>query len=300
MNDALWADYAQFHKGQAESKDLDPVYDALKNIGEQLGLTHEQKVWLTFLHVAYYHLGSALKVFQQHPNPSMPNPELLNLPTGTERRAHRSIPKFADHFNSLLGIADANGGLANWLNRYTTNIPLHTWDNIGEALTQPRGNGRWAAYKTSEMLWKVNGYPMQAPDMGHAHSSGPRQGLNLLFNNLPTGNNPADVAVLDLASHQVLHKLTQYGITAALEEAETSLCDFHSLAGGKYYVGHDIDQMQTQLNKVQSELTPIAFTSRQETIPNEYLGELNGWVGVDPLRKKTYKTTGQILLRTKP
>jgi len=293
----LWKDYATFHKGQYDSKDLDPVYPVLTTIGDELGLDQEQRVWLTFLHVSYYHIGSAMRVFAEYPNPAIPRDELLTLPTGTERRAHRMPIKLHHHFNSLMGIADSYGGLYNWINQYVKPNPQAAWDSITEALTQPVGNGRWAAYKTAEMLWKINGIPMCAPDMGHAHSSGPRQGLDILFAGMPTGNTARDVAILDNASNEVLNKLQEHGIQAAVEEAETSLCDFHALVTGRYYVGHDIDQMQAQILKVPSDLTATIYKARAATIPNNYLGELNNWEAVDKERNRIYRDTGVVLLR---
>ena len=37
-----------------------------------------------------------------------------------------------------------------------------------------------------------------------------------------------------------------------IEQVETILCDFHALAEGRYYVGHDIDQMQEQLDRARA------------------------------------------------
>jgi hypothetical protein len=295
--DSIWTDYAKFHAGQASSQDLDPVYPVLRTIGDLLGLDKESRVWLTFLHVAYYHMGSALRVFQEFPKPGIPQESLLKLPTGTERRAHRVPKKLEIHFNSLCGIADGNNGLSGWVDNYIRPNPTASWNSVAEALTQPIGNGRWAAYKTSEMLWKVNNYDMAAPDMGHAHSSGPRQGLEILFSGLPTGNKPSDVRILDSASDVTIKRLSSYGITAAMEEAETSLCDFHALVEGRYYVGHDIDQMLEQLYKVPSDLSSLALDARSQVFDHAYLGELNNWQGIQKERKRIYRDTKVVALR---
>jgi hypothetical protein len=47
--------------------------------------------------------------------------------------------------------------------------------------------------------------------------------------------------------------------------------------------------MQTQLLKVPSKLTDKAFEARKATIPNEYLGELNGWIGVRKEKQNDYR-----------
>jgi len=297
MNEQLWRDYALFHKGQAESRDLDPTYPVLSHIGDALGLNREQRIWLTFLHVTYYHLGSALAAYARTPNPAPLAVDLLRLPTGTERRAHRVPNKLAAHVISLLGCADAYGGLAAWVDCHVRSDPVDTWNSISDMLTVPVGNGRWAAYKTSEMLWKINNISMFAPDMGHAHSSGPRRGLEILFDGMPAGNSDHDVETLNKASSATLTRLADLGVDAAVEEAETSLCDFHSTVKGRYYVGHDIDAMMEQLARVPSDLTKFAIYARAASIPANYLGELNNWSTVDKERNKHYARTGEVILR---
>jgi hypothetical protein len=80
-------------------------------------------------------------------------------------------------------------------------------------------------------------------------------------------------------------------------QVETSLCDFHSLTKGGYYLGHDIDAMQEQLHTTPSDLTPQAVAARLGTIPAAYLGEVGGWSGVDRDRRRAYRDTGRILER---
>lgn len=290
----LWRDYALFHVYQVYSQDMDPAYPVLATI--ECDMDPEQQVWFSFLHVAYYNLGSALAVFERYSEPTVPT-DLLKLPCATERRGNRDPRRLAAHFASICDIAEQHGGLHAWLSSHIVTDPIDSWNNVVAALQTIHGNGRWASYKMSEILWKVNGFNLRAPDMGHANSSGPRQGLALLFDSLPQGNTASDIKVLDGLSDQVVDFLKGVGAQVSIETAETSLCDFHALCDGRYYVGHDIDAMLEQINKVPSGLSPIAFAARRATIPNEYLGELNGWSGVDPERKRIYRDTGVVITR---
>ena len=133
--------------------------------------------------------------------------------------------------------------------------------------------------------------------MGNANSSGPRKGLGLFFPGLPQGNSPTEIQYLDKLSEQVVENLQGKVSQVSMETAETSLCDFYALNKGRYYVGIDIDEMQEQLLRVPSDLTPLAFKARYETLPHEYLGELNGWEGIDKKRKGVYRDTREIALR---
>lgn len=289
-----WRDYALFHALQVYSQDMDPAYPVLKHL--QRGLDPERQVWLSFLHVAYYHLGSALAAFERYPDPCLPE-DLLKLPCATERRGHRDPRKLAEHFIALRQTAEDNGGLHAWISSQVSEDPLESWSSVVKALQTIHGNGRWASYKMSEILWKVNGFALEAPDMGHANSSGPRQGLALLFDSLPQGNSPGDIALLDQLSLEVVEFLKSEGARVSIETAETSLCDFHALVEGRYYVGHDIDGMLEQIIKVPSGVSEIAYAARSATIPPEYLGELNGWTGIDRQRKRIYRDTGKIVTR---
>lgn len=144
------------------------------------------------------------------------------------------------------------------------------------------------------MLVEVNRFPAAAPDMGHGHSSGPRRGLQLLYEGLPTGNNPAAVRELDEASADLCRLLEEAGHPARLAEVETTLCDFGSLTAGRYYVGHDIDVMLGQLQARPSALTAAAFRARAEAFDGGFLGERGGWRGVRPQLKTLYRTDGQL------
>lgn len=293
---SLWDDYARFHEAQTQSGDMDPAYPILKWFAN--GLDRDTGLWLTFLFVGYYHMGSALKAFSMYPSPTVPDEATLKLPIAQPRRSHRATIRFAQHLDSLCAKAEQHGGLGAWLDSASTSEdPLINWKTLNDELTTVFGNGRWAAYKTAEILMKSHGFNLAAPDMGNANSSGPRKGLGLFFPGLPQGNSPAEIAYLDELSLKVVENLTGKTSQVSIETAETSLCDFYALTKGRYYVGIDIDEMQEQLLRVPSDLTHIAFDARLNTLSRKYLGELNGWEGIDKKRKGIYRDTREIALR---
>jgi hypothetical protein len=281
------ADYARFHKLSLETGDVDPVYPVLREIAKNQELTREETIRLVFMHVAYYHLGSGLAYFAG---------ERGKMPTGTERRGHRDERKLTIHMDTLETISASAGGFAAFLDPTIGADRRQSWANLVEKLQTIPGNGRWASYKTAEMLWKVAGFDVAAPDMGHANSSGPRQGLALLTA-IPKGNSPDVIQGLNGISDRLCNWLHHQHLPSAVEEVETTLCDFHALVEGRYYVGHDIDQMLRQLLDVQSELTNPALRARHATLPDPYLGEIHGWSGPDLIRKRAYKRLGHIVER---
>lgn len=285
----LWGDYARFHALALETRDVDPVYPVLRTLAQDLRLSAEERIRLVMAHVAYYHLGSALAFFEGR-GPT--------LPCATERRGHRDPKKLAAHLDALRGVSDAPGGWSAWFApALAGKSPRDAWKALNERLLEIHGNGRWASYKTAEMLWKVCGFHVEATDMGHRYSSGPRQGLNLLVEGLPSGNAREVVPTLDGVSEELCRLLEKEGLPAPIEEAETTLCDFHALCDGRYYVGHDIDQMLRQILDVQSGMTRDVLKARR-VLPRAYRGEINGWSAPDKARCRAYRATGKILERT--
>jgi hypothetical protein len=291
----LWSDYCRFHALAVASHDVDPVYPVLARLLDEQGTAPEQRVEAVVIYLVYYHLGSGLSAYaQRRAGAGQPLSDLpLTLPTATERRAHRDRRQLARHLASLHQCAQMYGGLARFLGQDLPTDPQEAWRRVRERAETVHGNGRWASYKLAELLQQVCGWPLAAPDMGMAGASGPAHGLRLL--NVAVSDAPAD---LEVAGAVVSSRLRAAGYAGtALSTVETTLCDFHSLASGGYYVGHDIDQMQTQLDKVPSGFTGAAYAARAATLPAGYLGEVHGWVGVDRARSRRYKLTGDIVDR---
>jgi len=294
---SLLDDYATMHRLIVQTESMDTEATVLAEVSNLLHLDKNQAAWMCFVYLAYYDMGSFLRCFEFTRNPEIPADKYLRLSCDTERRVHRVPAKMERHFGDVVSIADSNGGLYNWLSSYVEKSPQQSWVNMINPVETIFGNGRWASYRTIEMIGQVCGLPVEAPDMGHANSSGPRRGLEFLYSDLPQGNKPADIAYLDQVSLDLNRKLAERGISAKLQDTETGLCGFKSMVKGDYYVGEDLDSMLEEILKQPSGLTQTIFEARKNIFPHEYLGELNGWTGMDRARKKIYKETGQIVTR---
>lgn len=298
----LREDYLRWHPAQVETGDIDPVYPVLRYLADAWDLDVEERAWLVFCHVVWYHPGSTLAGFRAVPDVSaMPttadglhNAGLLELPCETERRGHRPKQPLINH---LLGLRETflDGGCWEWAQRAIADAetPEEGWLQLNDALTTLVGNGRWAAYKTAEMLEKVCGLPVKAADAGHRFSSGPRKGLELLEPHCPADNRPDTIGTLDLMTSLWADQLGEPDVALV----ETSLCDFNSLVRGRYYLGHDIDSMQAAwLNpKVAGQVPTEAWDARADTFAHEFLGEFHGWLGVRKELNPVYKKTGELI-----
>jgi hypothetical protein len=160
------------------------------------------------------------------------------------------------------------------------------WRRCFTDLQMPEFNGRWAAYKTSELLQKVLAWPVEPTDAGHEHSTGPLQGLLTLDPTLQG----QPVGVLDDVTEELRIDIEDHlSRPTDVAEVETILCDWHSLLDGRYYVGHDIDQMQTAGNLCLSEFVgdpavpptrALINNARKGAFEGRWLGEESGWRGV--------------------
>lgn len=295
-------DYLAWHHAQVSSGDIDPMYPVLSALADSWGLDVEGRAWLVYLHVVWYHPGSTLAAFQRVPTlADLPTDEaglealgLLDLPTGTERRGHRSRPNLVAHLLRTPALLRIDGGAHGWARRALAGSNgTHGWTRLYDALTLLPGNGRWAAYKTAEMWQKVAGLPVQAADAGHAHSSGPRKGLADLGLDVE-GNSPAAISALNRNTTALARTLGEPDVA----QVETSLCDFHSLVKGHYYLGHDVDSMlEAWLSPrlPRGAIPDAAWDARASAFAPGLLGERNGWMGVRKHLNGAYRDAGLLL-----
>ncbi|UDL16198.1 hypothetical protein SEA_KOZIE_2 [Microbacterium phage Kozie] len=301
-NRARLADYRVWHHAQVASGDIDPMYPVLSALSDSWGLDAEERAWLVFLHVAWYHPGSTIAAFQRvarvddlpRTYDGLERLGLLDLPTGTERRGHRSKDNLAKHLLGVAPMLDAAGGALAWAQRELGGERHRLgWTRLYDAYTTMPGNGRWAAYKMTEMMQKVCRLPIAAADAGHAYSTGPRKGLADL--GLDTaGNGAAALRYLDTITGLLAETLHE----PDLAQVETSLCDFHSLVKGRYYLGHDIDAMladwlSPRLPK--GAIPEAAWDARAASFEPHLLGEMNGWTGLRRVRQTLYRDHGHML-----
>ena len=295
------ANFAQEH---VASRDIDPVYPVARYLQRSYG--RERALWHSLVYVAYYNIASAETAF----NPLCEwlyadwtvSDAILKLPTGTERRNLRTAQKMMIHLSALAECSEEYGGFDNWLRDGLGSDAYANWNALDERLQVPWGNGRWASYKTREVLWKVNDFPLAAPDTGMANSSGPRDGLAVIFPTSAewTGNDPNTINQLETLAWWLRDELASaHEVDLPIEELETVLCDYHALIEGRYYVGHDIDQMleQTLADTVYPDARRRVLEAREATLPHEYLGELNGWWSVDRERKHAFRDERRLMVR---
>lgn len=287
------ADFLTFARAHRASGDIDPVYPVLSRISDEVCSSEDERVSLVMLYVAYYDLGSALTTWLEGWRPGKELDDLqLRRPTGTERRGHRNVVRFAEHIAGLGAVHNRYGSWERALWPETPGAGAR-WVILQDRLAAMRGNGRWAAYKTGEMLMSVNGWDVKPTDAGHAFSTGPRQGLIDLYPFLANyrDNDDATIDLLDTYTGQVAAMLGH-----PVEQVETALCDWHSTLRGHYYVGHDIDVMLTQTARAHKRVRDLIMIARAEAFAPQWRGEAHGWwSGVRKELNTLYRDRGELV-----
>lgn len=296
----LLNDFVVFGAELIRSQDVDPLYPVLQWLEKDMDA--EQALWFTFLYMTYYNLASAVQAFQWAKHPQEADPRWNKLRIATERRNLNGV-KIMPHVNNYVTAIRNHGSQQAFLQQQWGSDPVSNYEAFWITAQTIWQNGRWAAFKWAEILKKVHGWNLAAPDMRMEFCSGPKAGLCDLFD--------LNQKALDQAGESGIWTLNAYGkrlredaaqaglVVPDWETLETVLCNFHSLRDGRYYIGHDIDELQHIIDS--SPLDALTaewlFAAREKVLPHEYLGELNGWQGVDKEANKQYQRTGTIFSR---
>lgn len=268
-------DFAVFCAAMRDAGDIDPLYPVLRHVlRDQRGLVGDDLVDALVVYVAYYHAPSALRVLDG---------ERLDGPTGVERRGLRG-GKVHRHLASVAAYRDRYGGAARWLQAGWVGDARRDWQATRRSFEDAWGNGRWASYKLCELLEVAAGWPITAPDMGMVGASGPLGGIRVLY---PERDWTPPLA--EEEGRRLRDWLASRGEPLRLSEVETCLCDFHSLAEGRYYVGHDAGMLVSATAAL-----PLGAPRAQlETAIRESLPERHARP-FDPSRRGVYRASGRL------
>jgi hypothetical protein len=275
----LVEDWLAFGKLQRAACDIDPLYPVLGALTSALPDPARAAV----VYVAYYNVASAFTALTTEDW----TPDTLRLPTGVERRGLRGGDPMLRHLESVKAWVDAyDGSVSAWLmNGWTwqTTNPEERWQTVREQYGKAWGNGRWATYKLAEVLQKALGWPIKPPDMGMDRATGPRQCLEMFWGPAPT--------VLQEARGFILQQYAQDGgLRLDLAEVETVLCDFHSLAQGRYYAGHDVALLHDQVAALPEGPVKTALDqAARDTLPLAF------YVPVRPELRRAYRESGALV-----
>ena len=291
----LWSPFLKFSKRQLETKDYDPFHPMLWNL--QKDADDESALWGSVLYMAFYSMGSAYQAWVTTDPLQVPPEESDKWHIGVQRRNLRASSVRA-HLEDFSKKAKEHGGIRNFLTADFCGDPESDWEKLILQVESVWGNGRWAAYTTSELFQKVNNIPVVPSNLGMHGATGPRAGICRL---VPKPKN-TDVSVLEWLGGSLTKELkfrfpdpqipwAKSGVDKAM--VESLLCDFNSLAKGRYYIGRDIDRIAGRIvdqeKKTGFDMLPL-WECREKSFAPYLLTEKRGvtTVGVDWDRAKMF------------
>ena len=287
--------FARFGRAMILSGDIDPQFPVLRSLYNTLELDRNTALWFTCIYLLYYHLGSAVQAWKQYPKPDIIRKKEWNydLPYFKQRRCFRGNEYARDQINTLVTLS--NGDLVSWIDNLVSNNREKSWTRIREAVSELPYHGPWSSYKFCDMMKFVHSYPITAPNIGTkpGATAGPIAGLNSL-----TGLDWKECANDSQLHLDLLQMVIDRGAPVnGLDQLESMLCDYQSLINGKYYVGHDIDrdQAQLELERIRNPVLDILWGARYHIFDKRLLGEIGGWSEVRSHLNGVYKNRRRII-----
>ncbi len=288
-------DFARFGRAMILSGDIDPQFPILKQLYRTLDLDRNTALWWTCIYLLYYHLGSAVQAWRQYPKPDTIRKREWNhdLPYFKQRRCFRGNEHARNQINTLVRLSD--GDLAAWVDNLVGDGGEEGWTRVREAVSEIPYHGPWSSYKFCDMMKFVHLYPITAPDIGTkpGATAGPIAGLNSL-----TGLDWKKCANDDQLHRDLLQMVIDLGTPVnGLDQLESMLCDWQSLINGRYYLGHDIDrdQAQLELERRRNRLLDILWEARYLIFDKRLLGEIGGWAVPRSRLKSVYRDRRRIV-----
>lgn len=239
---------ADFGRQLVETGDLDPVYIALYRAElEPLKLRR----WL-LAYWCFYHMGSASWIVGQ-PN-YWKAMELAAAgpvhPRGTERRHFRGSASIKSV--AYLKSRDV-AGLFQPFDDHGADGKTMTLKEVMDYVKEWVGFGDWIAFKVADMLERLGMVRIDFRDTDTFLFKSPREGAELVVERYGPKKGVADKPkwALDYLSKRLGSLLAPPGYERRLngQEYETILCKWCSHSKGRYYVGHDLKEVEEALGR---------------------------------------------------
>ena len=296
-------DFVTFGSAMIHSGDIDPQFWILRRYYKTHRVDKNTALWLSFLYLTFYHLGSASVAWRLWPQPVFIRRrqwEDVDLFFFKQRRLFRGNTHGLDHLDKAIRWTD--GDFVSWVEEAVGNGGPEGWARVRAAYSILPYTGPWSSYKWCDMMKFVHKYPITAPDIGNkpGGTAGPIAGLSSL-----TGLSWEECAG-DFRIHDYLYDFVtgELGMPLhGMDQLESCLCDYQSIINGRYYCGHDIDRDLAQLQKYdENEVTKYFYKARDKIFDHRYLGEHQpglfeewNWSGVRKELKSRYRDKKELV-----
>lgn len=269
--------FDKFSRALVMSKDVDPIYPFIGKGLFQIDKFYKEivdPVWFTFIYVLFYNLETAILFCNRYPTSKHFNESSFRKLRdttfnhfGIERRGkQRQVDTLVKSIKEvIIPMCDQSE------ERYLP--PISKLDNqqLRLLIAGKYNHGVWSAFKIAEVLEKAFGYNnLKIKDLGLEgrdpnSNDGPVAGLRNLFGEDRKWN------------QYDFDGWNRFGLELAkaykfdIGEIETCLCKWHKIRNGKYYIGHDIDELYSlkkviDKNQLEEMFEAAGFPSQKITL----------------------------------
>lgn len=165
--------------------------------------------------------------------------------------------------------------------------------------------GRFSAFLFLETFVELTGTPIENTTIEWKNGNTATSGLLNVFGYDAAAKAFDKSGRLDLTPAR-MDEMLEYlkkaiearGGTANVTEIETSLCAYRKFYKASRYNGYYLDRMLEEIYAMERDYPRASeelLSCRRATCDSKYLGEVGGWRGIRPERKKMYIQTGLII-----
>lgn len=285
FNQQLYRDFLKLVERQFALGDFDAEHPTWVWLINKHKLSIVEGMWLSFLYMAFYDEASAWVVFRN--SDPFTVPKNVEFPIGTNRR-NLYGGRVVDHFEALKA---ARISAKRWPCHNLTGDKAADWKLLKDSIRSVWGNGRFASYTTAEMLQKVNNVDVEITDFENRSSSGPADGVHRII-----GCGRKDIPALDSGAERIYGLVVKSGMKPFYTGVdrgviESVLCNLSGICRGRFYSGRNLDRQQARILRVEAmghDLKEL-WEARHAVFDHQFLGEFNGWVGIDKERLDKYR-----------
>lgn len=272
-------------------------YCLLPVFAEEFNLTEDQRFWLAYLYGLTYSQTTAIRTFMGFPDLAQVNPKKLDrfwelnkqsLYFNPDRKYVKNNDKFVPAIMSIKELTEGN--------------PIGYWGELtqdGFALMYKSAKKNWfyfgpmGLYLFFDALWGLLPHRYVDPDSIDWKSCGktvPEGMCHLLYLDDLIKYKVYPIDKFNPAVRWLCKRTGQPVVIV-----ESTLCAFRKLFKGTRYIGYYADRMLEECTQTNRELWNLGvdlFDYRSRSIPQQLLGEVNGWQGIRKNRMSLWLKEG--------
>ena len=283
--------------------DQDYTFATLCTLANNMELTIEQRVWMSFLYSACYCTPTTYIIFKRFPYQNKISRESIDrfwgeyktgLVFNSDRRYVKNLNQFPDMAWDFIQIC--RGSCTKYIERFQSHNPPTFYKNMCEEIIKNwKGFGPMSSILFTEALYKLTPYKLDTNvfnwQKGLTSTEGMLHALYMDEEALSFQKGKRKLGVIERVKlDRGLKKLQldfkeKTGKRLTLYDAETAMCFYRKLFKCHKYVGSSIDTQHLQLNlmthAICNKCIPQVywdklFEVRKLVFRNDLVGELNG------------------------